>query len=518
MEGASWWNQAFEAAGFRNAFQVQLMPEGADPMDVRYNTITWVHRSTRGWSYGSSITDPRTGEILKGHVSLGSLRAQQDYLIGEGLLSPYTTGTEKPQVLTDMVLARLRQLAAHETGHTLGLSHEYYDSSMGWISVMDYPHPLITLRPNGTMDFSNTYTASIGEWDKVAIRYGYGVFPAATESADLKNILDTAWTRDLRFMTNQDTDINPRVDQWNNGTDVAAELNRIMGLRRAALAKFGDASIQKDWPMAELEEVLVPLYLHHRYATEAAASAVGGQNYIYALRGDGRTPTQWVPAPAQRAALDALMTTLKPSELTLSKQALMRIPPRPSGLNRTRELFPRTMGGAFDPITPGALAADMTIGFLLSNDRAARMVAQSAIDPTLPGLDDVIDRVVNATFDARTPSPYEAEIERAIQRVVVSHLMQLANGAQMSQVRAIAAAKLKAIQTRMGQAPPKAAPYNASESAHRQMLASDINRFFTGPGDQASRIISVPTLPPGAPIDSPMDYLLGLDLECLRIR
>src|SRR6185436_12987284 len=199
------------------------LPAGADPMDVRYNVINWVHQSTRGRSYGASITDPRTGEGIKGHVSLGSLRAQQDYLIGEGLLSPYTTGTEKPQVLTDLVVARLRQLAAHEVGHTLGLAHNYYDSRMGRISVMDYPHPLVTLKRDGTMDFGDVYTSSIGDWDKIAIQYGYGVFPEASQAAQLRKILDDAWDRDLRFMTNQDTDVNPKVDQWNNGTDVAAE-------------------------------------------------------------------------------------------------------------------------------------------------------------------------------------------------------------------------------------------------------------------------------------------------------
>jgi hypothetical protein len=517
LEGASWWNQAFEAAGFRNAFRVELMPEGADPMDVRYNVINWVHRSTRGWSYGASITDPRTGEILKGHVSLGSLRAQQDYLIGEGLLSPYTTGLEKPQVLTDMVVGRLRQLAAHETGHTLGLSHNYYDSTFGdgRISVMDYPHPLVTLRADGNMDFSKVYASGIGEWDKVAISWGYGqVAPGTNEKTALTKVLDDAWQKDLRYLTNQDMDVNPKVDQWSNGPDQAVELTRMMALRRAGLAKFGDASIQKDWPMAMLEEVLVPLYLHHRYTTEATAHTIGGQNYIYALRGDDRIPTSWASAASQKAAIEALMLTINPAELTLSKTLLAKIPPRPAEINRTRELFPRTTGGAFDPIMPGVVAADMTIGFILTPERSARTVAQKAVDPTLPGFEDIVDRLIAGTFGLNTATPYEAEIERGIQRVLVSHLMQLANGAPMSQVRAIAGYKLKEIQTRMNRA--SVTPIPTGEAAHRKMLAGDIERFFTGPGDQASRIIQIPGLPPGAPIgESFMDYLAGAGDICI---
>jgi len=517
IEGASWWNQAFEAAGYRNAFRVELLPAGADPMDVRYNVINWVHRSTRGWSYGASITDPRTGEIIKGHVSLGSLRAQQDYLIGEALTSPYVNGTERPQALTDMVVGRLKQLSAHEVGHTIGLGHNYYDSTMGRISVMDYPHPLVTLKTDGTMDLSNAYAAGIGEWDKVAVKYGYGEYSAGTEAADLLKVLDEAWTKDLRYFTNQDTDVNPKVDQWNNGVDVAVELNRIMNLRRAGMDRFGETAIQKDWPMAKIEEALVPLYLHHRYAVEAAASVLGGQNYVYAMRGDGRTPVEWVPAAAQKAALDALIATIKPSELALSRAVLSKIPPRPPAYPRTRELFPRTTGGAFDPLTPATVAADMTVGFMLTPERSSRLVAQKAVDPSMPGLGEVIDRLIAAAFDAPLAAPYQAEIRRSIGQVVVNRLIDLADASPVVQVRAIAVQKLKGIQARVTTSGPISAAPAPGDLPVLQLLASDIDRFLKRPADPARRI-AAPGAPPGAPIgDSPWLYLIG-EPACQWIR
>src|SRR6476469_381078 len=241
LEGARWWNQAFEAAGYRNAFRVELLPAGADPMDIRYNMINWVHRSTRGWSTGATISDPRTGEIIKATVTLGSLRDRQDYLIFESLLAPYKNGTENPDILTKTAIARIRQLAAHEVGHTLGLGHEYYNSSKGRISVMDYPHPLEKLNADGSIDLSAAYPAGIGEWDKVAIAYGYQDFPKGIdETAALQKILDDAWKQDLVYLTNQDTDASPRSDQWNNGRglDQGAELVRILKVRRAALDRF----------------------------------------------------------------------------------------------------------------------------------------------------------------------------------------------------------------------------------------------------------------------------------------
>lgn len=515
IEGGRWWNEAYEAAGFINAFRVEVMPEGADPMDVRYNTITWVHRSTRGWSYGSSITDPRTGEILKGHVSLGSLRWRQDYLIFEGLLSPYATGTEKPAILEQTALARIRQLSAHEIGHTIGLGHNYYNSSKGRISTLDYPHPLITLRPDGTMDLSDAYDVGIGEWDKVAIRYGYEQFPAgANEAAELKKILDEAWKEDIRYMSNGDLDLNPGVDQWNNGTDEAAELTRILQLRRAAMEGFGERAIKVGQPMALIEEALVPVYLHHRYAVDSAVTALGGQEYVYAMRGDGLTPTRWAPAARQTKALDALMSALRLSDLVLPSAVVQNIPPRPPGFGANREMFPRMTGGAFDPVSPAVTATEVVLSGIFSNTRAARLVAQKAVDASLPGLDDVLNRLNATIFDARPANGYEAEINRAMERALVSRLMGMAESAPMTQVRAIATQTLKALPTRPSLTPAGAA--NAAERAHRQLLADDIKRFLDRPYTEL-RPAAIPAPPPGAPIgDFGLDYLLGLDVCRIR--
>ena len=504
IEGAMWWNQAFEAAGFRNAFQVAVLPDGADAMDIRYNMINWVHRSTRGWSSGGSVTDPRTGEIIKATVTLGSLRDRQDYLIFEGLLSPYATGTERPAILYETALKRIRQLSAHEVGHTLGLGHNYYDSTRGWISVMDYPHPLEELKADGTIDISNAYPARIGDWDKVTIDYGYREFPAGTaEGPALTKILDQAWSQDLRYFTNQDTDIHPRTEQWSNGVNQADELDRLMKVRRSALTRMGEQTIRLGAPMTTIEEPLVPIFMYHRYAVEGAASMVAGQDFIYAMRGDGRTPVKWESAANQRKALESLAATLKPSELTVPRTLLDSIPPRPPGWGVHRELFPRTTGEGFDPISPGTIAADVTIGFVLQPDRAARMIAQHAVDSALPGLEEVIDRLVKATFDATTTSPYEAEVRRAVERVLVDRLSGLAAAAQHGQVRAIASLKLQRLAVRLRVNATK----TDADIAQHTLIAADIKRFLERPADAAKRLPVAPA-PPGAPIgDLDQDWL-----------
>ena len=465
VEGARWWDNAFQAAGWApGTFRVDVLPEGADPMDARYNIIQWVHRFTRGWSYGHPVADPRTGEIIKGNVTLGSLRGRQDYLIAEALLSPYVAGkkvTPENDPMLAMALARTRQLAAHETGHTLGLAHNFAASAFPHapsesVSVMDYPHPWITLDQNGVPDLSHPYGVDIGLWDKVAINYGYRQFsdPSA-ERAGLDAILSDATKSGLVYITDEDArppgGAHPFAHLWDNGTDAADELVRIMKIRSAALARFGENAIPLGEPLSTLEDTLVPVYLMHRYQTEAAIKIIGGLDYRYQLRGDGQMNAAIVPPVEQRKALQAVVKTLSAETLTLPESLLKLFPPRPPDFERTQESLPAHTGVAFDPIGAAESAADLTLRILFDPERAARLVEYHARADT-PSLVEVIDAALNVNR-LRNPAPgshaIEAEVQAAVYARTVEALLALAADPKTSvQVRAITYAKLEDLRRR----------------------------------------------------------------------
>jgi hypothetical protein len=501
IEGASWWNEAFEAAGYKNAFQAKLMPEGADLMDVRYNVVNWVHRSTRGWSYGSSVTDPRTGEIIKGHVALGSQRIRQDFLIASSLIADFEAGKEVSPEMIEMALARIRQLSCHEVGHTLGMGHNYAASVNDRASVMDYPHPTIKVSEDGKIDLSDAYDTGIGEWDKVSIAFGYQHFPeSVNEEKALRKILDDAFSGGLYFLAGQDAgagSAHPLANVWDNGKHPVDELERVMNIRSIALKSFSEKRIRPHTPMALLEDVLVPAYMFHRYQVEAAVSVLGGLYYNHRLRGDVQKDPGIVGSSEQRRALDVLMKTIHPKTLEISDDILKLIPPRPPGYRQNRELLPGYTGSTFDPLGAAEAAASLTVGLILHPQRAARLVDYNSRDTELPGLNEVLGKLIDFTWKAAHGSSVHAEIQRVVNSVFLNRLMGLAvEERTSSQVRAVASMKLEELKEwlsgQLSQLDDK------NQKAHFLYALSQIGLFQKDP--ESFKLTTPLSPPPGAPI------------------
>jgi len=499
MDGARWWNQAFEAAGYKDAFRVEVLPEDADPMDVRYNMINWVHRSTRGWSYGSSVIDPRTGEIIKGHVTLGSLRVRQDFLIAEGLLSPYEDGKPASKAMEEMALARLRQLAAHEVGHTIGLSHAYSSSAEDLASVMDYPHPIANLK-DGKVDLSQAYDTKIGAFDKVSVTWGYQHFPTGTdEDQALNEIIQNSLKAGLTFLSDQDArpvgGAHPYAHLWDNGKDPSDELNRMMEVRKVALKNFGENTIKKGTPYALLEEALVPVYFFHRYQAEAAVKLIGGLNYRYSLRGDGQPITELLTPQQELKAMDALLKTVEPSALMLPESLLKIIPPRPIGYDRHRELVKIKTELTFDPLSVAESAADLTFSLILHPARANRVLEHHSRDAKLPSLENVIDKMVSATFKSANKPGYEGAVQMSTGYALFTNLSKLALNKDASvQTRAIVSLKLEQLKSWLQSKQTS----DESWKAYYSYMVKQISSLQEDPEEfKQDNLLAVP---PGAPI------------------
>lgn len=556
VEGARWWVDAFEAAGFVNAYQVEILPDGVDPQDIRYNMIHWTHRRTRGYSYGNSVIDPRTGEIIRGVVNLGSLRLRQDYLHGQGMVADFAAGADahlhdaahegavagaacglsampafdylaevavagpsaSSEEAVEMALARVRQLSAHEVGHTLGFPHNYLASTYGRESVMDYPAPLVEI-VDGELDLSNAYVQRIGAYDEVAVNWLYREFPAGTdERAALEEIVEQSIRDGLVFMAHSNNNFvgaaHPYASVWDNGANLVDHLKHEIRVRNIGMEKFGEQVVRHGRPLSDLEYVLLPLYMHHRFQLRSAAQSLGGADYRYALRGDGQTPVTIVDGDEQRDALETILSALTVEFLALPEEIVAMVPP-PAFRHQEGEVFQGHTELLFDPVGAAAAAARFTVGEILHPQRMARLVAYGSMDESYPNLEEVTDRVIDATWGAEKPEgQYRLQVLHAIQRAVVDQMMQQASrSATAPEVRAVLSDRLDRLAGRLeglaenmnsglgrlaGRLGNRITGDRLDRTPHERLVHADIRRW------QARIENTVPTpslqLPPGDPI------------------
>lgn len=497
VEGVNWWRQAFDAAGYVDAFRAEVLPEGADPLDVRYNVVNWVNRATRGWSYGQPITDPRTGEIIRGQVLLGSLRVRQDLMIFQALVGAGLTGTGDPNDPITAALARIRQLGAHEVGHALGFAHNFAASTQGRYSVMDYPAPRIGLSA-GAPTLTDAYGSGVGRWDMFAVDWLYG----ARTDAEGDQRMAAALRDGLRFVSDDDSRAadspHPLGSLWDDGADPVEELRRMMAVRTAALQRFGPAALHPGDPQSQLRRVFVPIWLIDRYQIEAAAKMLGGVHFTYAVIGDDHGEARAVPAADQRRALDALLDTLAPDRLTVPPALLPQLSAGWAG-DRDRqtdiELIPTAGGPVFDPLAATETGAAVTLTDLVAPTRLNRLEIQSQADPAFPSAHEVIDRLIERTFAFDRLGESQAAVQRRIATTTALALARAQRDPALSPTIALALSdRLQRLAASLARTTGTGVQADWSRGLAR--LLGDREALAAAVADQRR----LPTIPPGMPI------------------
>ncbi|WP_229359907.1 zinc-dependent metalloprotease [Ferrimonas aestuarii] len=491
LEGARWWADAFEAAGFIDAYRVELLPEGADPQDMRYNMIQWVHRATRGWSFGDAIVDPRSGEILKGHVTLGSLRVRQDHLIARGLTSGWQEREQAFAQAEQFALNRLKQLSAHEVGHTLGLAHNFAASAIGNGSVMDYPHPQLTLNQE-RIEISPGYNTGMGDWDKFAIAFGYG-----DRDQQPQRLRDANQQR-LKFISDADArpqgGSHPQAHLWDNGDSPTQELNKLMQIRTLALQTLSPSALLDNEPQSQLNAMLVPIYLLTRYQLEAVSKLIAGQQYHYAI---GETSqSAWVSEQQQTEALSALLAQIDPEQLQLPESVQKQLLPPAQGYRPTRENFQSRLGLQQDPLGMAEVLSRHTLALLMHPQRLNRLLEQHWQDDELPGLEQVLEEIQEATLLESLDSDARGAIAMRVNAVVADQwLVSLHHQDTSPEAKALLASMLSETVTSFEK---RARRSNRLHAAHYKLLAQ---RLTDGLTDPKVRVIDHPLkMPPGSPI------------------